>query len=106
MATVTYGIATIKPEFIIGFSAIRSPFLDSHERDPSLVALADGGFALSYEWQRISSTSDHGILLERYTIDGALRPSSNFIGGSATLLNTAGLGSTSEVDPAITQLSN
>ena len=79
--TVTYGITNIKSEFINRYA--QGPGnLAANEYAPSVIALADGGFALSYVWNQISVPGNFEVLLERYTISGALRPSSNFLGVS------------------------
>ena len=71
---VTYDFINIKSEFILNYSANIATAADLC--CPDILALADGGFAVSYEW---SLAPDHQILQERYTIDGLIRQPVGFL---------------------------
>ena len=95
MATVTYSVENVVPEFIDYYSAHISDATD--ELDPSVVALADGGFAIAFEWARTGGSAK-SILLEIYNADGSTR--------SGTIYIDTFVSSTSTLDPSITQLSD
>ena len=73
--SVNYLDVEIKPEFITRYSATG---FNSHERDPAIIALADGGFAVVYEWQSIGTPTNQMIFLERYDSAGNFRPAAGF----------------------------
>lgn len=89
--TTTFSVQTIKGEFNIS----RTP---ANETNPSLLALADGGFAVLHEVESISTPADGLISLERYTSNGDLR-------SGITQVDTF-TAATPTNDPALTQLTN
>ena len=99
--TTSYALQNIKTEFISNYSA--NTGTNSNEFNPAVIALADGGYAVAYTWQSVTTPGETEMLLERYTADGVFRPSPNGGVQNATLLDVfqsgAGL-----ADPSITQL--
>jgi Ca2+-binding RTX toxin-like protein len=75
--TTSYGVANIRSEFINRYS-MGPGNIGANEGVPSVIALADGGFALSYIWNSFANPADHDVLFERYTATGGFRP---FVGG-------------------------
>ncbi len=95
MAVISYSIENVVPEFTTTYSA--NVDRNSDERDPAVVALADGGFAVAYEWQDVVTTS-FSILLDIYNSDGTPR-----FGTSTTFIDFFE-SDTTTADPSITQL--
>jgi RTX calcium-binding nonapeptide repeat (4 copies) len=88
---VAYDFIAIKPEFIANHST--TVVGTSDLGDPDILALADGGFGLSYEW---SGSGQFEILQEIYAGDGTLR--SPWKALDTAPFNVAKLG------PSVTQL--
>jgi RTX calcium-binding nonapeptide repeat (4 copies) len=99
--TKSFALENIKNEFILNFSANTS--LNSSEVKPTVIALADGGYAVAYVWRSVTSSNQTQILLERYTADGVLRPSGNPAFEFATPLDAFQIAAELD-DPSITQL--
>ncbi len=85
----SYALGNVLGEFIDAVSksnlALANP---TNAVSPALVALADGGFALSYTISPLSDPTSYNVALDRYTIDGVLRPSGNIIGTSILMTST------------------
>jgi hypothetical protein len=101
--STSYGIRNIRSEFINRYSMGPGNVL-GNEATPSVLALADGGFAISYTWNSIAHPTDFGVFLERYTSAGAFRPfAGNLLG--YTYLDSIQTGVTLK-DPDSAQLSD
>ncbi len=97
MATVSYSLANVVPEF----TNYRSLWGNSsHERTPAVVSLEDGRFAIAYE-SKHTSLSDTFIHFELWSSAGTIvSPGVGYL-----TLDTA-TGVTSVLDPSITQLTD
>ncbi|MFN0192963.1 MAG: calcium-binding protein [Aestuariivirga sp.] len=96
--TVSYDFAVYKSEFTSAYSAEHLGV--SSERDPALLTLANGGFALAYETQEGVSTR---IVLEYYNANGDL-----VAGGpndTALIVDTLAAG-VAKSDPVLLQLAD
>ncbi|HEX5499246.1 MAG TPA: hypothetical protein VFX03_08470, partial [Thermomicrobiales bacterium] len=105
MAKISYGFENVEPEFIASYSAENH---NSDEKDPSIVALSGGGFALAYEWRSLdfdinTGTFPTAILLERYAVEGTLYQP---VGVPLGFIQIDAVDGGTTVDPAITQLTD
>ncbi|MEQ1952104.1 calcium-binding protein [Mesorhizobium sp. CN2-181] len=72
MVGVSYEIRNVVSEFDATYSAVMSRF--SHEYQPKVVALADGGFAVSYLWSALDEPDGlNSVLVDFYGADGSRR---------------------------------
>jgi Ca2+-binding RTX toxin-like protein len=72
MVTVSYGIRNVVAEFDATYSAVQDRASDEYQ--PKVVALADGGFAVSYFWSALDEPDGlQSVLVDFYNADGTRR---------------------------------
>ncbi|MBX3568038.1 MAG: hypothetical protein KF914_08275, partial [Rhizobiaceae bacterium] len=98
MATITYQVENSVPEFSTTYSAKFDATSD--ETRPIVTPLADGGFAVAFQWAKLPQPGDQTIVVDIYNSDGSRR-----FGDTSVLINKAVAGS-STVDAAMTQLTD
>jgi uncharacterized protein (DUF2147 family) len=92
MVTVTYSLTNVKPESSSFYSDSVPGY---HERDPAVVARADGSFYFAAELQNIATPTSNEIVKEQYTIDGYT---------ISEIYGPVGGGTVLTADPAVAQL--